>query len=247
MQNLPKDDSLVKLGEMVPSKFEEYLLQFNDVIEINIKTSDPLLNSMLDINVQAAGSNRMMMGGGIMSGGDIFYLSGYTLDDLGFVDMPVLGRLKLVGMNLETAKIAVENELKKYVRDEDNFVRVRLGGIRFSALGEFSRPGKYTVLQNRVTIFEAIATAGDLTVVAKRDNIMLIRQYPEGSKAHRINLNNKEIMSSEFYFVRPNDMIYAEPMKVRELGTGTTLLQTIQVFASLATLALLVYTTTNNN
>jgi polysaccharide export outer membrane protein len=54
-------------------------------------------------------------------------------------------------------------------------------------------------------------------------------------------------MSSEFYFVRPNDMIYAEPMKVRELGTGTTLLQTIQVLASLATLALLVYTTTNQN
>jgi polysaccharide export outer membrane protein len=148
---------------------------------------------------------------------------------------------------LETAKTTVENELKKYVRDEDYFVRVRLGGIRFSALGEFARPGKYTVLQNRVTIFEAIATAGDLTVVAKRDNIMLIRQYPEGSKAHRINLNNKEIMNSEFYFVRPNDMIYAEPMKVRELGTGTTLLQTIQVLASLATLALLVYTTTNQN
>jgi polysaccharide export outer membrane protein len=189
----------------------------------------------------------MMMGGGIMSGGDIFYLSGYTLDDNGFVDMPVLGKLKLVGMNLETAKIAVENELKKYVRDDDYFVRVRLGGIRFSALGEFARPGKYTVLQNRVTIFEAIATAGDLTVVAKRDNIMLIRQYPEGSKAHRLNLNNKEIMNSEFYFVRPNDMIYAEPMKVRELGTGTTLLQTIQVLASLATLALLVYTTTNQN
>jgi polysaccharide export outer membrane protein len=247
MQNLPKGESLVKLGEMVPAKFEEYLLQYNDVIEVNIKTSDPLLNSMLDINVLAANSNRMMMGGGIMSGGDIFYLSGYTLDDNGFVDMPVLGRLKLVGMNLEDAKVAVENELKKYVRDDDYFVRVRLGGIRFSALGEFARPGKYTVLQNRVTIFEAIATAGDLTVVAKRDNIMLIRQYPEGSKAHRINLNNKEIMSSEFYFVRPNDMIYAEPMKVRELGTGTTLLQTIQVLASLATLALLVYTTTNQN
>lgn len=64
MQNLPKDESLVKLGEMVPAKFEEYLLQYNDVIEVNIKTSDALLNQMLDINVLAANSNRMMMGGG---------------------------------------------------------------------------------------------------------------------------------------------------------------------------------------
>jgi polysaccharide biosynthesis/export protein len=247
MQDLPDGEKLVQMGEMVPSQFEEYLLQYNDVIEINIKTSDPILNTLLDINdTGGANRNRMMMGGGggLMSGGDIFYLSGYTLDDRGFVDMPVLGKIKLVGMNVETAKSAIETELKKFVRDEDYFVRVRLGGIRFSALGEFGRPGKYTVLQNRVTIFEAIATAGDLTIVAKRDDIMLIRQYPEGSKAHRINLNNNEIMSSEFYFVRPNDMIYAEPMKVRELGTGTTFIQTIQLMSALATLALLLYTTT---
>ncbi|WP_373497024.1 polysaccharide biosynthesis/export family protein [Aquiflexum sp.] len=246
MQDLPDGDKLVQMGEMVPSKFEEYLLQYNDVLEINIKTSDPILNSMLDINDQGGNRNNMMRGGGgLMSGGDIFYLSGYTLDDRGFVDMPVLGKIELVGMNMETAKTAIEKELKKFVRDEDYFVRVRLGGIRFSALGEFSRPGKYTILQNRVTIFEAIATAGDLTIVAKRDDIMLIRQYPEGSRAHRINLNNNDIMSSEFYFIRPNDMIYAEPMKVRELGTGTTLIQTIQLLSALSTLALLLYTTAN--
>jgi polysaccharide biosynthesis/export protein len=245
MQDLPDGEKLVQMGEMVPSTFEEYLLQYNDVLEINIKTSDPILNSMLDINDTGGNRNMMMRGGGggLMSGGDIFYLSGYTLDDRGYVDMPVLGMIKLVGMNVETAKSAIETELKKFVRDEDYFVRVRLGGIRFSALGEFARPGKYTVLQNRVTIFEAIATAGDLTVLAKRDDIMLIRQYPEGSKAHRINLNNNEIMSSEFYFVRPNDMIYAEPMKVRELGTGTTFIQTLQLLSALATLALLLYTT----
>jgi polysaccharide export outer membrane protein len=219
------------------------------VVEINIKTSDPLLNQMLDINSSgtSAGGRMMMGGGGMMNGGDIFYLSGYTLSDEGIVELPVLGKFKLVGLNMDEAKELIEKELEKIVRGEDNFVRVRLGGIRYSALGEFSRPGKYTLLQNRVTIFEAIANAGDLTVTAKRDNIMLIRQYPDGSKVHRINLNNKDIMSSEFYFLRPNDMIYAEPMKVRELGTGTTLLQTIQVLASLATLALLVYTTTNNN
>jgi polysaccharide export outer membrane protein len=249
MQDLPQNQKVYSLGDMVSSKFEEYLLQYNDVVEINIKTSDPLLNQMLDINSSgsSAGGRMMMGGGGMMNGGDIFYLSGYTLSDEGIVELPVLGKFKLVGLNMDQAKELIEKELEKIVRGEDNFVRVRLGGIRYSALGEFSRPGKYTLLQNRVTIFEAIANAGDLTVTAKRDNIMLIRQYPDGSKVHRINLNHKNIMGSEFYFLRPNDMIYAEPMKVRELGTGTTLLQTIQVLASLATLALLVYTTTNTN
>lgn len=249
MQNLPKEHPVYELGEMVDSKIEDYLLQYNDVVEINIKTPDPLLNQMLDINSGGASGvgGRMMMGGGIMNGGDIFYLSGYTLDDEGVVELPVLGKFKLVGLNVDQAKQMIEKELEKIVRGEDNFVRVRLGGIRYSALGEFARPGKYTLLQNRVTIFEAIANAGDLTITAKRDNIMLIRQYPEGSKVHRINLNHKDIMGSEFYFIRPNDMIYAEPMKVREIGTGVTLLQTTQLLISLVTVVLLVYTTTNTN
>lgn len=249
MQDLPKDRSVYALGEMVNSRFEEYLLQYNDVVEINIKTPDPLLNQMLDINTSGASNmgGRMMMGGGMMSGGDIFYLSGYTLNDQGIVELPVLGEFKLVGLNVDQAKEMIEKELEKIVRGEDNFVRVRLGGIRYSALGEFARPGKYTILQNRVTIFEAIANAGDLTVTAKRDNIMLIRQYPDGSKVHRVNLNHKDIMSSDFYFLRPNDMIYAEPMKVREIGTGVTLLQTTQLLISLVTVILLVYTTTNTN
>lgn len=247
MQDVNALNPVQELGSIVPSKFDEYLLQANDVVEINIKTSDPQLNLMFDLN-SSANQNRMMGGGGnMMSGGDIFYLTGYTINDDGIVELPILGDLKMVGLNTTQAKESIENELRKIVRDDEYFVRVRLGGIRFSALGEFVRPGKYTILQNRVTIFEAIANAGDLTLLAKRDNIMLIRQYPEGSRTYRVNLTNKEIMKSEFYYIRPNDMIYAEPMKVRELGTGVTLLQTVQVLISFATVALLVYTTTNNN
>ena len=244
MQDVPDKNPITQIGELVPVNTEEYLLQYNDVVEINIKTSDPLLNTLFDIN-SGGNQNRMMMGGGMMSGGDIFYLSGYTLNDDGIVELPVIGKVKIVGLNTENAKSAIENELKKIVRDNEYYVRVRLGGIRYSALGEFARPGKYTILQNRVTIFEAIANAGDLTIQAKRDNIMLIRQYPEGSRAYRVNLNDNDIMASEFYFIRPNDMIYVEPMKVRELGTGVTFLQTLQVLTSIATLALLVYSTTN--
>lgn len=248
MQDLPDSQPVSQLGGMITSQIEEYLLQYNDVVDITIKTSDPLLNQMFDINsTGGANMSGRMMGGGVLTGGDIFYLSGYTLTDAGIVELPVLGNLKLVGLTTEQAKEVLEKELRKYVKDEDYFVRVRLGGIRYSALGEFARPGKYTLLQNRVTIFEAIANAGDLTIVAKRDNIMLIRQYPDGSKMHRINLNHKNIMNSEFYFLRPNDMIYAEPMKVREIGTGVTLLQTTQLLISLVTVVLLVYTTTNRN
>jgi polysaccharide export outer membrane protein len=228
---------------MIPHTSDEYFLQTNDVVDINMRTNDPELNLLLDAN--ASGDNQFRMNANMLGGGDIFYLNGYTLNDNGVVNIPVIGNVKLVGLNLEEAKAAIEEELKKYVLENEYYVRVRLGGIRYSALGEFVRPGKYTLLQNRVTIFEAIANAGDLTTLAKRSKIRLIRQYPEGSRSYRINLNSDKIMNTEFYFLRPNDMIYAEPLKIRELGTGTTLSQTFQLLINVATIGILIYSTTN--
>jgi polysaccharide export outer membrane protein len=142
-------------------------------------------------------------------------------------------------MTLEEVRILVENEIKTYVTSEI-FVRVKLGGIRFSSLGEFRRPGKYVVLQDRLTIFEAIAQAGDMTTVAKRDEILLIRQYPEGTRIHRINLNDRQIVKSPFYFIQPNDQIYAEPLKVREVGAGDSSAQTIALVISSVTAMVLI-------
>jgi polysaccharide export outer membrane protein len=135
--------------------------------------------------------------------------------------------------------------LKEYVNEEDLFVRVRLGGIRFSALGEFHNNGNFTILQNQITIYQAIAHAGDMTVVARRDEVVMVRQYPEGTRSFRINLNDKRIMQSEFFFIRPNDMLYAEPMKIRELGSGITFVQTFQLAVTTLSAVLLVLNAIN--
>lgn len=91
-----------------------------------------------------------------------------------------------------------------------------------------------------MTIFEAIANAGDLTTVAKRDEVLLIRQYPEGTRLHRINLLDRQIVASPFYFIQPNDQLYIEPMKVRETGTGENTAQTLAlVFAGISSVALI--------
>ena len=145
------------------------------------------------------------------------------------------------------AKIIVEKEVEKYILQGEFFVRVRLGGIRFSALGEFNKSGKYTILQNRVTIFEAIAFAGDLNRTAKRDEIILVRQYPDGSQIHKINLLDQKLLGSEYFFLKPNDMIYAEPMKVREIGAGNTLVETLTLLTSSITSVVLILTLIQGN
>jgi polysaccharide biosynthesis/export protein len=241
---LQSDAPRSKFDQTIPYKIEEYVLQLNDVIDVNMTTSDVELNGLLRPE-GADGQPMRIMGGGMMASGDIFFLNGYTLNEKGIVDLPLVGEVKLVGLTIDQAKEAIAQELAKFVRDKEYYVRVRLGGIRYSALGEFNSPGKYTLLQNRVTIFEAIANAGDLTVLAKRNRIRLIRQYPGGSKSYEIDLHKSDFMNTELYFIRPNDMIYAEPIKARELGTGATVFQTTQLLISLATIGLLIYAATN--
>ena len=102
-------------------------------------------------------------------------------------------------------------------------------------------------MQNSVTIFEAIANAGDLTTVAKRDEILLVRQYPDGSQIHKINLLDRNLLGSEYYFLRPNDLIYAEPMKVKEIGAGNTLVESLSLIITSITAVALVLTLVQNN
>jgi polysaccharide biosynthesis/export protein len=235
MQNLEAKSAISKSGELIPYDVEEYRLQCNDVVDISVKTTSAELNAILKVD-ESDTQIRNMSG---LNSGDAFFLNGYVLDADGIVELPLVGEIKLVGMSVKEAKLAIEEKLKKYVTQDNYYVRVRLGGIRYSALGEFNRPGKFTILQNRVTIYEAIANAGDMTTVANRKEVVVVRQYPDGVKSHTLNLLSDKIMMSEFFFIRPNDMIYVQPMKVKQWGTGVTVSQSLQLALSVLTVVLL--------
>ncbi|MBC6365819.1 polysaccharide biosynthesis/export family protein [Algoriphagus sp. AK58] len=235
LQNL-EDKEQISEGELISYEIPEYKLQYNDIIDVNVQTVDDLLKNGFNTSTENVNAMRMQMAQG---GGDIYYMTGYTVDRNGNIRLPIIGEVNVKDKTIEEARIEIEKRLKEYVVTEV-YVKVKLGGIRYSALGEFRRPGKFVVLQDRMTIFEAIANAGDLNVVAKRDEIMLIRQYPEGTKLHRINLNDRNLIKSPFYFIQPNDQLYAEPMKVREVGAGENAAQSLLLFSSVLTAVLLV-------
>ncbi|GHB37280.1 polysaccharide biosynthesis/export family protein [Mongoliitalea lutea] len=227
LQNLPDREPIFD-EQLISYEIPEYRLQFNDIIRVEIKTVDDFLESGFSSSLQQM--NNMGMGG-MMGAGDIFYLTGYSVDQYGFVRLPIVGQISVLNMTLEEARAVIEEKIREFVTT-DLYVKIQLGGIRFATLGQFNAPGKYVVLQERLTILEAIATAGDLTNLAKRDDLMLIRQYPDGSKIHRVNLRDRNLISSPFYFIQPNDQLYAEPMKVRELGSGETAVQSLSLFVS---------------
>ena len=113
--------------------------------------------------------------------------------------------------NLEEAKDLISSIVKDYIKEAT--VVVRLALFKVAALGEVSRPGQINIYQNDLTIFEALAMAGDLTSFAKRDNIILLRETQTGTKTQKLNLNDVSILESEYFYIQPNDIIYVPPVK----------------------------------
>ena len=206
---------------------QEYKLQMNDILDVKISSLNPEVNALF--NASTAGTMQVAQATA-QTGGDLFYITGYSIDQNGNIDIPFVGMVGVLGLTLNEAHAAVDSKVSELFTNYH--LQVKLGGVRFSALGEFNRPGKHVVMQNQVTIFEAIALGGDLSLVANRKEIRLIRQHPEGTKIHNINLLDESVVGSPYYFIQPNDVLYAEPLPQRSWGIGVTGAQTLNTIVS---------------
>ncbi|MDO9554934.1 polysaccharide biosynthesis/export family protein [Rhodonellum sp.] len=231
LQNIKNDKSLID-DELISYEISEYRLQYNDIISIDIKTTVPFINEAFKFQ----DGNAMRAGGQGMA--DVYYMTGYTVDKEGEIDLPLIGKINVDGATLDEAKTKLQNALLEIV-SEEIFVRVKLGGIRYSIFGEVNRPGKFTLLQDRLTIYEALSNAGDFTSFAKRNEVVILRQYPNGTKIHRVDLLDRSIIKTPYYFIQTNDQIYAEPLKQREFARTENASQNILLFSSLVTTFLL--------
>jgi polysaccharide export outer membrane protein len=135
----------------------------------------------------------------------------YTVDGDGAIQLPYAGRFMVKGKTLEIVKTELETALKGYIADA--VVMVKMVNNYVSLIGEVQHPGKYPIYKDRLNIFEALAMAGDLDEFSNRQKIQLIRQTPDGNKINEFSLNDRSIMATEFFYVMPNDVIYAKPIK----------------------------------
>lgn len=217
----------------------DYKLQVNDIIDVKIVSLDEDVNKLFNTSTQASGNMAQTA-----NLGDLYYITGYSIDDSGNVSLPIIGEVNVLNKTMKEAYDEIDKAVFKYF--SKYFLQVKLGGIRFSALGEFKRPGKFTMLQNQATIYEAIALAGDLNMVASRADVKIIRQYPEGTKMHTVNLLDRNMIQSPLYFIQPNDVIYVEPLKAKSWGIGTNAAQSTALILSLVSSTLLIIVSFNN-
>jgi len=240
LQNLPENDP-IDLNEFIPyaEVDYEYVLQPFDIVDIDFASSNEELLKAFEFS----GPTRTGSGRGT-AGGDVYFYSGYSIDKDGYVRMPVIGLVEIAGLTEEKAREKIERTVNGYFKEEV-YVMLRTGGIRFTALGEFSNAGTQMILKNRATIFDALALSGESNILAKKNELFLIRQYDGGTKIHQVNLNDRRLLASPFYFIQPNDILYLQPMKIRQIGSGDNLSSSLQLGISFITALLFFYGVTS--
>lgn len=140
----------------------------------------------------------------------------YLIDNDGNIDMPIIGVVHLGGLTKNEAELLITSKIQPYLAEtEKPVVHVRMVNYKYAVLGGVGHPGVFTTQNEKVSILEAIAQAGDLTTFAYRDRIFLIRENADGQKEfHQLNIHDANIINSPYYYLQQNDVIYVEPRKI---------------------------------
>ena len=147
------------------------------------------------------------MGGSGESGG---YLYGYDVNPEGDIRIPVIGTIQVEGLTLEETKKLVQASVDKVYMNST--VDCKLLSFKFTVIGEVRGPGTYVNYNNYLTVLEAIGRAGGVGDFGNRDRVLVVRAMDKGTKTFRLNLQDKKILSSEAYFLLPNDVVIVEPL-----------------------------------
>ena len=194
-----------------------------DILTITVSTTNPEAATPFNLTI----SNTLNATGQMYSGSGV--LQTYLVDNNGEIEYPVVGNIKVAGLTKNECQELVKSKIKAFLaEDEDPIVTVRMSSYRVTIIGEVRSPGVIPVGTEKMSILEALASAGDLTIYGKRDNVMLIREEANGQKTvHRLNLNDANIISSPYYYLQQNDIVYVEPNGVQAknsaIGSSTTI------------------------
>lgn len=147
------------------------------------------------------------------------YLTSYLIDQEGYVSFPILGRVMAKGKTVAELEKTLGHSIGEIVREAS--VVVKLVHFNISVIGEVKSPGKYPIYSDRVNIFEALAMAGDLTTFGRRDKVVIVRNNNDQNTVHTINLTRRDLLSSDNYYLQPNDIVYVEPLKNKAFAFET--------------------------
>ncbi len=193
--------------------FPEPKIQEGDLLKITVSSLNAESNLLFNAGVMSSSDDGRMMNAAVPIN------EGYLVDKNGQVNFPVLGMVVLEGLTKEEAIEKMAQRLEEYVKDP--IVNVQYLNFKITVIGEVANPNTFTLETDRITILEALGLAGDMTEYGKRENVLVIRDEDGVRKAVRLNLNNKEILTSPYFMLHQNDVIYVEPDRIKAVQAST--------------------------
>jgi len=212
----------------IPSNFDNLqpLLKENDLLKITVSSLNPEATEIFNISSSANISARDNQS------------SGFLINTDGYINFPVLGKIKAAGRTKQDLEEGITKELTNRKLLLEPIVEIRYLNFRVSVMGEVKDPSVLIIPSEKVTLLEALSLAGDLTIYAKRDNILLIREEDDVKKLRRIDLTTGDIFASSNYYLKPNDIIYVEPNKSK-ISSSTRISQWLPIILSGLSLAVI--------
>ena len=229
-QDLASGESAAMLPE------SQIRLRPEDKISIVVNTSNPEITALFNLPYTTTRIGTATETTESYSQG----ISGYTLDTNGDIDFPVLGTLHLGGMRREEAAAYIKNQLISGQMTRDAVVTVEFMNLSVAVMGEVNAPGRYNIIRDNFTLFDAISSAGDLTIRGKRDGVIVLRQEGDVQKKYVVNLcSARDVISSPVFYLQQNDMVYVEPndVRARESTVNGNNVRSTSFWISIASLA----------
>lgn len=223
LQNAVKNDTVNQYSN---DRSISYKIQPGDNLYIRVVSLDEKTALMFNpggVNSQAFTSDASI------------YLNSYTVSEQGTIEFPLAGQIYIQNLSVEEVKTRLQEILDQYIKE--TVLIVKLVNFNLTVLGEVNNPGQYKVYKTEINILEAISMAGDLGDFANRNEVTIVRQSKTGSETFVVDLAAKDILSSDFYYLKPNDILYIQPLKGKQF-TFAEFPYAI-VFSALSTLILM--------
>ena len=167
-------------------------------------------------------------------------VSGYTVDESGDIDFPVLGKIHIAGMTRPEVAAFIKNELISRSLAKDLVVTVEFMNLSIAVMGEVTRPGRYAIEKDKITLLDALSMAGDLTIYGNRENVKVLRIVDGNQTSFKVDLcSAQSVMTSPVYYLQQDDLIYVEPndMRARQSTVNGNNVRSTSFWVSIASLA----------
>ena len=200
----------------VPGPAPEYTIKPGDNLYVNIQTLNPAINQLFNPIQSSGGSGGTQQA--FMSPASQF-INGFVVDPSGAITLPVIGEVTVTGKTAIEAQGYIQQKANTYLKDAS--VQVKMLSFKVTVLGELRNPGVFYNYNSSFTLLEAIGMAGGVTDNAQLSQLLVVRRTPTGSKSFRIDLTAKKLLSSEAYYLQPNDVVYVNSDQLKNVRLTT--------------------------